>query len=269
MKQLVKVVIFSTVTMFTACVDQNSLSRITEERVMEHENIIDISQVPLQTYEEYVQAKKFMLEKYIMQNKYKHYFNSDDSTSGVAYLKDNTKIAYSFSKEYISEGILNRKYPFVEVVKIYYPDTKILHTEANSLNGLIIGKEISYNKQGEISKIIDNDAEYKRKGINYKKILEWADKEKIIDLKEAKMLQGNSFILSLQKFEEFWNKKWGSNNEEFGKKNNLTKEEQLKFFKHKNYWIFNIDYLEGYQKHYLFGADGKFIMNLGRSEKLR
>ena len=269
MRQLVKVVFFSTVTMFTACVDQNSLSRTTEERVMEHENIIDISQMPLQTYEEYIKAKKFMLEKYIMQDKYKHYFNSDDSTFGVSYLKDNTKINFYHDNKYITETISNKKYPFVEVSKGYFLDTKSIQEYHVTLSNLSINKTIYYNNLGKIIESYDNDAEYRRKGINYKKILEWADKEKIIDLKEAKMLQGNSFILSLEKFEEFWNKKWGSNNEEFGKKNNLTKEEQSKFFKHKNYWIFDIDYLEGYQKHYLFGADGKFIMNLGRSEKLR
>lgn len=254
--------------MFTACVGQNSLS-VKKEKVMEKENIIDVSQMPIQTYEEYTKVNKFMLEKYIVQDKYKNYFYADGSTVGVAYLKDGTRIAYSFSKEYISEELTNKKHPFKRVIKSYYINNKSIKDYNEAIANLFINKMIYYNSFGEIVESYDYDVEYQRKGINYTRILDWADAEEIIDFEESRMLKGNSFALSLQTFEKFWNNKWGLNNEEFRKKNNLTKEEQEDFFKHKYYWVFDIDYLEGYQKHYLFGANGKFIMYLGRSEKLR
>ena len=104
-------------------------------------------------------------------------------------------------------------------------------------------------------------------GLNYKKVLEWADEAGIIDLKEAKILKGYDFYLNYTSFKEFWNNDWGINDEEFGKVNNLTKKEQEKFFNYKYYWILSVDH-ERHQENYLFSADGMFVKDMGKARKM-
>jgi len=258
MKNIKKMLMLSVLIVLSACINQAKV-KIKEEIKME-EKSLDIREMPLQTYEEYVKSNMFMLEKYIKREK-----RMDGS--GVAYLEDGTKIKYSFDDKYISENITNKKYPFIETSKGYYVNTKDIKGIVQTLSDLSIGKEIYYNQSGQIIKIIDHDKEMKALGLNYQKVLEWADKAEIIDLKEAKILKGYAFYINYTAFKEFWNNDWGINDEEFGKVNNLTKREQEKFFNYKYYWIFSVDY-ERYQKNYLFSADGMFVKDMGKARKM-
>ena len=252
------ILMLNSLVVFTACVNQIEV-KVKEELKME-ENSLNIKEMPLQTYEEYVKSDRFMLEKYIKREK-----RMDGS--GVAYLEDGTKIEYDYDSKYCAENITSKKYPFVIFSKGYFLDTKKIKEVMKSISDIFIGKEITYNQLGQVVKVIDHDKEMRALGLNYQKVLEWADEAEIIDLKEAKILKGYDFYLNYTPFKEFWNNDWGINDEEFGKVNNLTKKEQEKFFNYKYYWILSVDH-ERHQENYLFSADGMFVKDMGKARKM-
>ena len=133
-KQIRNIVLLSTLALFTACVDQNSIN-IKKEKEMREEATLDISKMPLQTYEEYVQLKKFALVPYIEKQNAKK--------RGITYLNDGTKIEYSHGKSEVSESVYHSKKPFVEVQKIYYLDNKVIQDYMEFIANLEIGKYLT------------------------------------------------------------------------------------------------------------------------------
>lgn len=228
---------------------------------MREEATIDISNLSIQTYEEYIKLKKFVLEKYIKEA-------NNTRTSGVAYLMDGTKIKYAFDKNNVSERILHLKTPFVEVLKIYYPQNKNIKNYREFISRLMVGKTILYNQFGEVSKMYNEDAELKALGLDYKKVLEWADENGIIDLKESRMLKGSRFELQKASFEKQWKTNWSKEEKRaFQKRNNLSDKVTENFFSHSHYWTFSVDYPR-YKDEYIFSADGSFVEYLGKIYKM-
>jgi len=250
------------VVLLTACVSEKAgVSLIEKENSVREVATIDISKMPIQTYEEYIQLKKFVLEKYIKEA-------NNTRTSGIAYLKDGTKIKYAFDKSDISESIYHLKKPFVEIQKIYYTNSKSIKYYMETISNLDIGKTIIYNNFGEVSKMYDEDAELRALGLDYKKILEWADENGIINLKESKMLKGNRFSLQKASFEKNWKTNWSREEKrQFQERNNLSDKVRENFFSHSHYWAFSVDYPR-YKDEYIFSADGSFVSYLGKVYKM-
>lgn len=264
MRKIIIGLILGMVVLFTACVSEGvnvPLNVGKKENKVREVATIDISQMPIQTYEEYIKLKKFVLEKYIKEA-------NSTRTSGVAYLSDGTKIEYSFDKSEVAESIFHLNKPFVEIQKIYYTNSKSIKYYMEFLSNLDIGKTMIYNQFREITKVYDEDAELRALGLDYKKILEWADEHEIIDFKEARMLKGNRFELQKLSFEKHWKSDWSKEEEKyFQKKHDLSDRVTENFFSHSHYWAFSVDFPR-YQDEYIFSADGSFVQYLGKVHKL-
>ena len=226
------------------------------------EKSLNIKEMPLQTYEEYVKSDRFMLEKYIKREK-----RMDGS--GTAYLEDGTKIEYDYDSKYCAENITSKKYPFVIFSKGYFLDTKKIKEVMKSISDIFIGKEITYNQLGQVVKVIDHDKEMRALGLNYKKVLEWADEAGIIDLKEAKILKGDNFYLRASTMEhDFATEFTPEVRKEFIKNSELTKKQGEALFKYKNYWSFSVSY-PWYTQYYMLAADGTYIGEGPKIDKMR
>ena len=254
-----KMILLSTLALFTACVDQNNIN-VTKEKEMREEATLDISKMPLQTYEEYIELKRFVLAKYIE--------NQNAKKRGIAYLNDGTRIEYSDGKSEVSESIFHLKRPFGEVQKIYHVDSKSIKYFMEFIANLDIGKTIIYNKFGEISKIFDADSDLRKKGLNYKKLLEGAEKQGFIDLKEGKMLKGDSFKIAIRERTEkdpIWSRE---EKEEFAEETGLSYNIIDDFKKDKYYWRFDIEYSDRTEM-YNFTRNGIFVNHLMTSRIMR
>lgn len=260
MKNIKKMLMLSSLVVFTACVNQTEVK--VKEEIKMKEKTLDIKEMSLQSYEEYIKSDRFMLEPYIKRAK-------TMDTSGIAYLEDGTKIEYSFDDKYISENITNKKYPFIEISKSYYVDTKHINGSIKTISDLSIGKEVNYNQWGQVVKIIDHDKEMRALGLNYKKVLEWADEAGIIDLKEAKILKGVGFYLMVSSMEQnFVTEFTPEVQKEFIKNDQLTKKQGEALFKFKNYWSFSVDY-PWHTQYYMLAADGTYIGEVAKIDKMR
>jgi len=252
-QQIRNIVLLSTFALFTACVDQNSINIKKRE-----EATLDIRKMPLQTYEEYIKVKRFALEKYIPV--------ASKSATGIGYLNDGTKIKYYFDSKDVAETITHKKRPFIRVMRMYYPDSKTIKIDRTFISNLLIKKSIVYNHFGEISKVYDNEVVYRKKGLNYKKLLEGAEKQGLIDLKEGKMLRGDSFKIYIEKRKNLnWSRE---NKEDFSKEMNLSFEVVDKYSKSKYCWRFDINNNEG-SAMYTFSGDGTFIGHFASSRRMR
>ena len=255
-----KMILLSTLALFTACVDQNNIN-VTKEKEMREEATLDISKMPLQTYEEYIKVKKFVLEKYIQEA-------NNTRSSGVAYLNDGTKIKYYFDSKDVAETITHKKRPFIRIIRMYYPDSKNIKIDRIFIANLLTKKTIIYNKFGEISKVYDNESEYISKGLNYKKLLEGAEKQGFIDLKEGKMLKGDSFKIAIRERTEkdpIWSRE---EKEEFAEETGLSYNIIDDFKKDKYYWRFDIEYSDRTEM-YNFTRNGIFVNHLMTSRIMR
>lgn len=247
----------SMLVLFTACVDQNSIN-VKKEKEMREEATLDISKMPIQTYEEYIELKRFVLEQYIE--------NQNAKKRGIAYLNDGTKIEYSDGKSEVSESIFHLKRPFVEVQKIYHVDNKNIKYFMQMIANLDIGKAIIYNYFGEVQKIFDVDSDLRKKGLNYKKLLEGAEKQGFIDLEEGKLLKGDDFEIYI---EERKNLKWSrEKKEKFAKEMNLSFEVVDEYSKSKYCWRFDINNDEGSKMH-TFTRDGVYVGHFASSRRMR
>lgn len=250
--------------LLTACVgEQGNIAVPVKEKKKENsvreEATLDLSEMPIQTYEEYTQLKKFVLERYIK--------SQNARSSGIAYLNDGTKIKYYFGEKYIAETISHFKYPFQKLSKGYFRDTRAIEGYTYSLSNLNIKKDVTYNKVEKVIKVIDYDSKLKELGLDYKKILEWADDKGIIDLKTSQMLKGNRFFLQKASFEKNWKTNWSKEEKKhFQETNNLSDKVTKNLFSHSHYWNFSVDYPR-YQDEYIFSADGSFIQYLGKTYK--
>ena len=224
---------------------------------MREEATLDISKMPLQTYEEYIKVKKFVLEKYIQEA-------NNTRSSGVAYLNDGTKIKYYFDSKDVAETITHKKRPFIRIIRMYYPDSKNIKIDRIFIANLLTKKTIIYNKFGEISKVYDNESEYISKGLNYKKLLEGAEKQGFIDLKEGKILKGDSFKIYI---EEDTTPMTREEKEEFAKEVGLSYTVIDDFIKDKYYWRFDINNDEGTEMH-TFTRDGVYIGHFASSRRM-
>lgn len=256
-----------TLAMFTACVDSNSIN-VKKEKEMREEATLDVSKMPFQSYDKYIDIKHFILGEYIKHSQVGVYtMNSKEGKNGLAYLKDGTKIKYNKHPDHIYESI-TKKNSFIEFQKVYYPDTKILKVSAEVLPGLFIGKKLTYAQSGELTKVTDYDTEYRKKGLDYKKLLEGAAKQGFIDLKEGKVLKGNSFkvfIRERKKEDRLWSRE---EKEEFAKETGLSYSTIDNFKKDKYYWRLDISYRDRTEM-YNFTRDGVFVNHVMTSRKMR
>jgi len=255
-KQIRNIVFLSSLVLFTACVDQNSIN-VKKEKEMREEATLDISKMPIQTYEEYIELKRFVLEKYIE--------NQNAKKRGIAYLNDGTRIKYSLNKRNFSERILSLRKPFGEVLKLYYLDNKVVQDYMEFIANLEIGTTRVYNKHGEIAKVYDNEAEYRSKGLNYKKLLEGAEKQGFINLEEGKLLKGDSFKIYI---EEDTTPMTREEKEEFAKEVDLSYTVIDDFIKDKYFWRFDIEYSDRTEMH-TFTRDGVYIGHFASSRRMR
>jgi hypothetical protein len=265
MKKVTIGLILGIALLLTACVSEsatvllNHVEKKKESKVREKATI-DISKMPIQTYEEYIKLKKFVLGKYIKE------LNSTLS-SGVAYLKDGTKIKYYFDKREVSESIYHIKKPFVEVMKMYYVHSKNIKIYREFLFSILIGDKFLYDERGSILKKYDKDAELKSLGLDYKKILEWANEQGIIDLKTSMILKGSRIELHKSSFKKNWKTDWSEEEKRvFQEKTHLSDKVIKNFFSHSHYWDLTVDFPR-YMDYYMFSADGSFVDYTGRIYK--
>lgn len=264
MKKVTTGLTLGVLILLTACVGERANKLLPLEEKKKENSVrevatLDLSEMPIQTYEEYTQLKKFVLEKYIK--------SQNARSSGIAYLKDGTKIKYYFGAKYIAETISHLKYPFQRLSKGYFQGTRAIEGYTYSFANLNIKKDVTYNKVGKVIKVIDYDSKLRELDLDYKKILEWADAEGIIDLKTSQMLKGNRFFLQKASFEKNWKINWSKEEKKhFQEKNNLSHKVTENFFSHSHYWNFSVDYPR-YQDEYIFSADGSFVKYLGKIYK--
>ena len=255
-KQIKSIVLLSIFALFTACVDQNSIN-VQKEKEMREEATLDISSLPIQTYEEYIKLKKFVLEKYIPK--------ANKSATGIGYLADGTQIKYYFDSKDVAETITHNKRPFIRVMRMYYPNSKTIKVDRTFISNLLIGKSIIYNKFGEISKVYDNDTEYRKKGLDYKKLLEGAEKQGFIDLKKGKMLKGDSFEIYVEDDSTPMSRE---EKEDFAKETGLSYSIIDNFIKDRYSWRFDIEYSDRTEM-YNFTRDGIFVNHVMTSRNMR
>jgi len=74
----------------------------------EEKKRVYVEKLPIQTYEEYLRLNRFVLNQYL---------NLEEDSEGEVFLRDSTKIKYSFRDRYIYEVIVNIKKPFLEVLE--------------------------------------------------------------------------------------------------------------------------------------------------------
>lgn len=255
-KQIRNIVLLSSLVVFTACVDQNNIN-VQKEKEMREKATIDISKMPLQTYEAYIKLKRFVLEKYIpVESK---------SATGIGYLADGTKIKYYFDSKNVAETITHKKRPFREVQKTYHVDSKSIKYFIETIASLDIGKTIIYNYFGEVQKVFDEDSELRKKGLDYKKLLEGAEKQGFIDLKEGKMLKGDSFKIYIEEDSKAMTREA---KEKFAKKVSLSYTIIDNFIEDKYSWRFDIEYKDRTEM-YSFTRDGVFVTHLMTSRRVR
>ena len=250
-KQIKNIVLLSSLALFTACVDQNSINLTNEKKMKEEQQRVYIDRFPVQTYEEYLALDKFTLDKYLPQGVNHH--------NGTVYLKDGTKIKYNFNDRYISETITNIKKPFIETRKGYYPNKKI-KIIWNRIDDIEVGEEKEFNYLGGLEKLVNHEQKLRRDGMDYKKVLAWAEDMGFLDVKHARVVKGDNFTLQMhtiskQLIEIFEN--------ETSSTTDLNN-----FLKYKNVWTYIVE-SKGKGHYFYISGGAESFLDMGNMRYLR
>jgi len=203
-----------------------------------------IDNINLATYQEYIKQKKFILNDC---NKY-----DKDELYKTTYLKDGTKIYYHCCKDSSSgiyEKVTSSQYPFVRVSKIYFCDTKTLKSTYIAINNLLIMPTQSFDKTG---KLIEEKKPSYSANANYQIVLDWAEKEGFLDLKNEKILKGHGFELYYTPVKDLPNEYYS----------NITQVQREEISKHQGIWFYteiNTPGHIGYKQDYILSDKGIYI----------
>jgi len=210
-----------------------------------------VDKFPVQNYEEYLALDKFTLDKYLPVGA--------DKNNGTGFLtfflRDNTKITYFIDNELIVETIVNDKHPFIETYKRYYLDSKKLMVFSQSLSQIKVGIRKVYDPNGKVKEFKDYDKALKAKGMDYKKILAWAEDMGFLDLKNARVLKGDKFTLNMFPMDEIQIKI-------FKAEKGLSERDFKEFTQHKYVWAYTIK-RDGGGRYFYVSADGKTYSDKG------
>jgi len=210
-----------------------------------------VDKFPVQNYEEYLALDKFTLDKYLPVGA--------DKNNGTGFLtfflRDNTKITYTIDDDLMYEVITNVKQPFVETYKRYYLDSKKLMVFSQSLSQIKVGIRKVYDPNGKVKEFKDHDKELKEKGMDYKKVLAWAEEMGFLDLKNARVLKGNKFTLNMYPLDKI-------TIERFKKDTDFSERDIKEFTKYKYVWAYTIE-RDGGGHYYYVSADGKRYIDKG------
>lgn len=242
-KQMVLSIV--SLVILTGCISTLHIEK--ENQMREEQQRVYINRFPVQTYTEYLALNKFTLDKYLPQGV--------NRQNGTVYLKDGTKITYYIDNELETEIIMNVKEPFIETYKRYYIDSKKLMLFSQSIDKINVGIEKLYDLNGNIKELKDYDKELKEKGMEYKKVLAWAEDMGFLDLKHARVLKGDKFSLNMYPLDEERTKRF--------KKNKDLSERDFKVFTKKKYiWAYIIK-KDGGGHYYYVSADGETYLDKG------
>jgi len=240
-----------TLVMIIGCVSTSNIEK--EKQMREEQQRVYVDKFPVQNYEEYLALDKFTLDKYLPVGA--------DKNNGTGFLtfflRDNTKITYFIDNELIVETIVNDKHPFIETYKRYYLDSKKLMVFSQSLSQIKVGIRKVYDPNGKIKEFKDHDKTLKAKGMDYKKVLAWAEKMGFLDLKNARVLEGDKLSLSMFPLDDETIK-------DFKEDTDFSERDIREFTKHKYVWSYIIRQ-DGGGHYYYVSADGEAYVDKGFS----
>lgn len=233
------------------CVSTSKIEK--EEQMKKEQQRIYVDKFPIQSYEEYLALDKFVLDKYLP--------IGADKNNGtgflIFFLRDGTKITYFIDNELITETIVNDKQPFIETYKRYYLDSKKLMVFSQTIDMIEVGEEKLYDPNGKVKEFKDHDRELKEKGMDYRKILAWAEDMDFLDLKNVRVLKGDKFTLNMYPLDE-------KRTERFRNDKDLSERDFKEFTKHKYVWAYTIK-RDGGGHYFYVSADGKTYLDKGFS----
>ena len=234
----------------TGCVLTSNLEK---KRYMKEQQKVYVDKFPIQSYEEYLALDKFVLDKYLP--------IGADKNNGTGFLtfflRDGTKITYTIDDDYMYEVITHVSQPFIETYKRYYLDSKKLMVFSQSLDRVKVGIRRVYGPNGKVKEFKDYDRELKENGMDYKKILAWAEDMNFLDLKNVRVLKGRKFTLNMYPLDE-------KRIERFRNDKDLSERDFKEFTKHKYVWTYIIKRNGG--GHYFYvSADGETYLDKGFS----
>jgi hypothetical protein len=235
----------------TGCVSTSQMEK--EKQMREEQQRVYVDKFPVQNYEEYLALDKFTLDKYLPVGA--------DKNNGTGFLtfflRDGTKITYTIDDDLIYEVITNVKQPFIETYKRYYLDSKKLMVFSQTIDRIDVGEEKLYDPNGKVKEFKDHDKELKRKGMDYKKVLAWAEDMGFLDLKNARVLEGDKLSLSMFPLDDETIK-------DFKEDTDFSERDIKEFTKHKYVWSYIIRQ-DGGGHYYYVSADGEAYVDKGFS----
>jgi len=234
----------------TGCVLTSNLEK---KRYMKEQQKVYVDKFPIQSYKEYLALDKFVLDKYLP--------IGADKNNGTGFLtfflRDGTKITYTIDDDYMYEVITHVSQPFIETYKRYYLDSKKLMVFSQSLDRVKVGIRRVYDPNGKVKEFKDHDRELKENGMDYKKVLVWAEDMGFLDLKNAIVLKGDDFTLQMFPMDEIQIKIFKS-------EKGLSKRDFKEFTKHKYVWTYIIK-RDGGGHYFYVSADGETYLDKGFS----
>jgi len=126
---------------------------------------------------------------------------------------------------------------------------------SQSLSQIKVGIRKVYDPNGKIKEFKDHDKTLKAKGMDYKKVLAWAEKMGFLDLKNARVLKGNKFTLNMYPLNKI-------TIERFKKDTDFSERDIKEFTKYKYVWAYTIE-RDGGGHYYYVSADGKRYVDKG------
>jgi len=244
--KLKEIVLLSSLVIITGCM--NMPKSLTSEglEMTKEETKIYVDKLPIQTYEEYLALNTFVLDKYL---------DLEEDSRGEVFLRDGTEIKYTIDDEFIYEVITNNKKPFLETYKGFYIQNKRLKIFSQTIDDIEVGEEKQFNHLGGLEKLVDHDQKLKKDGMEYRKVLAWADNMDFLDLERVKVLKGESFSFQMHPLDD-------ELIEIFKKNKKISSSDLKKFLKFKYVWSYIIE-RDGGGEYYYVSGDAEAYSNEG------
>lgn len=239
----------------TGCVSTSQIEK--EKEMREEQQRIYVDKFPVQTYKEYLALDKFVLDKYLPVGA--------DKNNGTGFLtfflRDGTKITYTIDDDLLYEVVTHNSQPFVETYKRYYLDSKKLMVFSQTVDRIEVGEKKLYDPNGKLKEYKNHDKELKAKGMDYKKVLAWAEDMDFLDLKNTRVLEGDKLSLSMFPLD-------AETIKDFKEDTDFSERDIIEFTKHKYVWSYIIRQ-DGGGHYYYVSADGKTYVDKGFKQYMR